>query len=1177
MYLKYLELVGFKSFGKRVRMVFEPGLIAIVGPNGSGKSNVVDAIRWVLGEQSMKNLRGDQLDDVIFAGTKEARPLGKAKVELTLDNSSGLLPVEFAEVSVSRTVYRNGDSEFAINRQSCRLRDIQELFLGTGLGRDGYGIIGQGQVDAFLAASSTERRLVLEEVAGISLYQRKKAEALRRLEQTASTLVRVQDLLGELSRQLEPLRTEAERAREYARLQEELTKLELQIARTRIEQYRGEEGKLKEQLAAAKAQLDQVLGKLSQLKQSREQIKERAEELASTYESHRTRLYELRTALEKNAAALLMVEERQERYGEEQAAQREGVTRAQVRREELTACLQAVEERQQTLEVTQRELVAKKEEISVQRQGRQRDLAALERQLEEGQHQLTQYANQVAVLQEKLQTAQASQAEKQAHLDKLQAQEGELARELERAQARLAQWRQNLVDKEAKLADTENSVAHQTQLIQGGEATLVSLQAGLAKSREDLQRVRAQQRTLLDLQESSYFQGVRSVLKARLPGIIGTVGELLTVPAEYELALEVALGNNIQDIVVEHMEAALGAIDYLKKRRGGRATFLPLDVLQPEGPLRVESFPGLVGIAADLVEIDPQYQVVAQHLLGRVLIVERLEDAQPVLERLKRRPRIVTLDGDFISPSGSITGGTPRKERSGLLARRRRLVETQRELAELTNTINQLEIQRKEQEEILRQQRDQNEALRARREELLLAVQAAQHEVRSAQEHVDRVEEQLAKQRSERESWEEQESLLASSFAAYRRELAQVTEAHAGLLERLEAAKTAQQELRRVLEGLEREFTAVAVELAKVDEGLKKVRQDRERYNKELEALGQEIADRHRALAQLAAELEKAQGAKEEHQGRRIKLQEEEAATGNLLEELSGQQEKLGQEAKVLDDQIQAAEQEAAQLEQWTNKLTFNLREVSLRLEQLKEELGEKYGLSLEEVTKHPPLEGALDQARTQVSRLRAQLRELGTVDPSSIQRYEETQERYEFLSAQYRDLLDARGAIEKLIQRIQRECEVRFQKTFEQVKKEFSKTFRQLFNGGTAELRLVELEEGGTKGLELYVSPPGKRVQNINLLSGGERALTGIAFLMSVLRVRPTPFCILDEIDAALDEANLERFIRLVREMADKIQFLVITHRPATMEAADIVYGVTMQESGISKVISLRMTEAVS
>ncbi|MCK9221125.1 MAG: chromosome segregation protein SMC [Limnochordia bacterium] len=1177
MHLKTLELVGFKSFGKRVKMVFEPGLIAIVGPNGSGKSNIVDAIRWVLGEQSMRSLRGDQLDDVIFAGTKQERPLGMAKVELTLDNSDGELATEFSEVSVCRTVYRSGESQFMINRQSCRLRDIQELFMGTGLGKDGYGIIGQGQVDAFLAASPAERRLVLEEVAGISLFQRKKTDALRRLGQTGNTLVRVQDLLSELVRQLEPLAVESQRAQRYNELKKQLEETELQIFAFQINSLSSDMEKTRQSLATEESLTTQTEASLEEVNQRLIETRQQAASHAATYEKHQAHLYELGSFIEKNSAEISVIEERKERYLAELVACQRGSATAQDELAKLKVELAQARELQRSLEEERSKYIKQSKAIKDDKTQRYQALQETERNLDHLQKSLTDLANQEAVLHEKLKAAQINQAEKQRYLQQLEKAEEELESSLKGALALEEHWGKVLEGTQNELSETQNALLNQENSMSQLQKQLEITNDRLAKSREYLQRERARHQTLKDLQQSSYFQGVRAVLEASMHGIVGTVGDLITVPQEYETALEVALGNNIQNIVTETVEGALRAVEYLKASNNGRATFLPLEILRPERPPRLQEFPGFIGLGSDLVQLDPEYEVVIRYLLGRVMVVETLQYVKEVLGQIKGRVRFVTLDGDYVSPGGAITGGTPFKDQSGLLARRRLLEESKDIVHGAQRAVEALTREKTDMEAELAGLREQYEDLRKRRERLLLEQSEAQHQWASSQDHLARLRKNQEEKRQERFHQEELESVLSSSFDALRSKLCEVQDGYRVLLGELECGKTKERELRKEIGDLDLAFTEVAVHLAKLNERVEKCQQDSERQAKRLHGLRQRVDESATTVRGLQEQINRAEKQKNECERRGAELAEQQRTTAEWLEDVAGKRQQAADQQAQLEARIKELQQELEHRKQGVNKLHLRLNELGLRLEQAQAELQDKYGLPPEESARYLPLQEPLGRAKEQVLRLKEELRSLGSVDNSSIERYHETKKRHDFLSEQYHDLVAARSSIEKLINQIQRECDLRFMETFDQVKTEFSKTFKRLFNGGTADLVLIEEEDNSVKGLEVLVSPPGKKIQNINLLSGGERALTGIAFLMSVLQVRPTPFCILDEIDAALDEANLERFVRLVRESATKVQFLVITHRPPTMEAADILYGITMQESGVSKVVSLKMTEAAS
>ncbi len=1179
MRLKRLEIQGFKSFARPVSLEFGPGITAIVGPNGSGKSNISDAIRWVLGEQSARSLRGQRMEDVIFAGSDGKRPLGMAEVSLTLDNSHGFLPVDYAEVAIARRVYRSGDSEFLINKQNCRLKDIHDLLTDTGLGREGYAIIGQGQLDAVLSVRSEDRRILLEETAGIVKYRQRKEEALRKLQDTDLDLLRVTDILHELESQLGPLSKQAERARIYLALVDELQESELDYDHLLWHKLETKGRAAADKQAQLKAEYDAWTSDFAQLQEEKSRLEALLGKLEKELDGGQEELIALTDAYNQGVHTIKLYTERQTDHegrcrelAEAAAAQEAELAALQ----DQTAALEAqMGQLNNEIAVQERQVQQAQADFeqAQAKQGRtQAKINTLKDEFFEFMRLLAEQRNQQRSFDERRQNLKSQAA---AGAEELKQLEGELDSAAQRLVA-LTELERQLFQGKAEQHKAEESILN--KLTEHKEL----LQQNLREHRHlegKSAQLASRLSTLQELEEGyqGYTLGVRRLMQEPKMSalVLGTVAEVITVPEGLETAYEVALGSAVQNVITANEEDAKTLIDWLKKVQAGRVTFLPLNTMRGSEFSRQElerlQMPGVLGAGLELLDFPQQFRPVLASLLGRIVITEDLDTALALKRKLARFARLVTRDGSVVFPSGAMTGGSWKQRTLGLLTRKAELNDLERELLSVQEQEKSLLAQGERLAALCSALEAELEENRAKQVELKLEQQSAVQSKKQLEMQLDAV---GSRWREMAERLQELRMLLSS--------LDGDKEAAAATVEQLET----EEDSRRVhIQQLEKALIEQDTQLEAASEAHTK----RRVHLAELKGQRQNLATQAENLCQRKQSYQRLQEEAREELGR---LQREQAEFTRIVREIKAQNElraaktqelktDLGQkrslrretqqEKAALDLELNDRQKEQLAKERALYKCEAELETLAKDREQILATLTAR-GLTLahivdREVTvPEEPLKEKLQQ-------LRDKIRKLGLVNPAAAQEFEAVQERCEFLKEQLKDLNGARESLQGVIREMDKLCRTRLLEVFKRVKKEFNNIFTRLFMGGKAELIMTDPDSVLTTGIDIMAQPPGKKLQNLLLLSGGERALTSIALLFAIRRIKPTPFCVLDEIDAALDESNLHRFVQLMEEFSQETQFLVITHRQPTMEAADTLYGVTMGEEAISQIISVALT----
>ena len=1173
MYLKEIEIQGFKSFADKTKVVFDQGVTAVVGPNGSGKSNITESLRWALGESSVKSLRGGKMPDVIFAGTESRKPLNYASVIVTLDNQDGFIKDAGQEIKVERHIYRSGDSEYKIDGKKVRLRDIHDLFLDTGLGRDSFSIISQGKVEEIFNSKPEERRAIFEEAAGVLKYKTRRKETESKLQQTQDNLDRLEDIIYELDNQIKPLEKQASTARKFIELDGQRKAIYLDVLVAQIQANKAELNVTEEELNQVQELLTSYYQKRQDLEEENQALKKKRHDLQAEMAKDQSSLMDLTSLISELERKLAL-----SKLETEQVAlnQQEAQTRLAGLDEKRNALIQEKEEKEANLHQLEENLAVNTKELNQL----EAELLAFSDDPDQMIEQLRERF--VAFLQEEADVSnQLTRIENDLENSRQQTQKQE--EQLESLKEQLASAKSKASEQELALKSTKEEV----------QSLLADYQTNAKQEEEQKQAYQSQQNQLFDRLDSlknkqakaqslenilknhsNFYAGVKSVLqeKNRLGGIIGAVSEHLTFDVRYQTALEIALGASSQHIIVEDEQAATKAIDFLKRNRAGRATFLPLTTIKArsisgQNQDVIASSPGFLGMADELVTFDAKHEAIFKNLLATTAIFDTVEHARDAARKVRYQVRMVTLDGTELRTGGSYAGGANRQNNSIFI--KPELEQLQKEIAQEEILLRQEEENLKSVQEALNELsqtletiKSQGEQARIQEQGLYLAYQQTSQQVEELETLLKLQEQELNNLRggdwqAEKEKCQERLAIIATEKQKLESEIEEIKSNKNAIQERYQnlQEKISQERLLKT-EMLGRKRYEVS---------------DIERINNELENLNIEQEEIERLLQEKVDNLEKVDTELLAKQEAEAKSQKEEIQQGLIrkqfeLDDIEGQ----------LDDIASHLEQARQQNEEWIRKQTraeATKEKITDRLRYLQGQLTEEYQISYTEALEQANQLEDLAVAEQKVKDLEKSIRSLGPVNLDAIEQFDEVHERLEFLNSQRDDILSAKNLLLETITEMNDEVKERFKSTFEAIRESFKVTFKQMFGGGQADLILTE-GDLLTAGVEISVQPPGKKIQSLNLMSGGEKALSALALLFSIIRVKTIPFVILDEVEAALDEANVKRFGDYLNRFDKDSQFIVVTHRKGTMAAADSIYGVTMQESGVSKIVSVKLKD---
>lgn len=1181
MYLKSIEVQGFKSFANKILFEFHNGITGIVGPNGSGKSNVGDAVRWVLGEQSAKSLRGASMQDVIFSGTENRKPMGFASVSITMDNSDHKLPIEFDEVTVTRRVYRSGESEYRINGSACRLKDINELFYDTGIGKEGYSIIGQGQIDKILSGKPEERRELFDEAVGIVKFKRRKAAAQKKLEDERQNLVRVNDILSELTRQLTPLEKQAETAKIYLKKRDELKVLDVNMFLLEMEESRTELAALEEKLAISERDLKENSQKYESIRIEYDRLEEKIGGLDGQIDSERARNNENQLKRQQLAGQMEVL---REQIRSVETSRKNQLERLETIEKDLT-------ERKKELEASRLELNGLKEErkqaqeeeedTSVENDAIEASISHLNREIEGDKSEIIRILNQRASTKGKIQRYdtmmeqnQIRRAEVSQRLLRLRSEENEQEDSLKELQEKYETVSEKIEDL------TEESRTYE-EAVEKIRRELVRQNQQAEQGQTAFHREASRLESLKNITEryDGYGNSIRRCMeqKSREPGLLGVVADLIKVEKAYEVAIETALGGSIQNIVTSDEDTAKRMIDFLKKNKFGRATFLPLTSVGLRGGFTDNGAlkePGVIGLASTLVQADQQYEGLVRYLLGRVVVADTIDHAVALARKYRYSLRIVTLEGELLSPGGSMTGGAF-KNSSNLLGRRREIEELEESVKLLKKDLDDLNQAIDENRSKRNALRDKIAALAEKLQKEYLVQNTAKMEISQMESRRDETASGYHHLKDEAVEIETQMAEIKEEKHRIQEELDASVKQEQELNDRIEKNQKALKEEQANLTEQKQRFENVHLKLAGFLQKEDFLKQNTSRIEREVRTLNEEKVSVQKKMEDGEKEtLEKEENLK--------KIQE-------TIDSGADVQKEAEEKIRVLTEEKNACmvtqkgfftEREAlTEQKSLLDKENFRL---SARQEKLVEsrdarinDIWEQYELtpgSAREMKREEYQE--MNQLKKAVLDLKNEIRSLGSVNVNAIEEFKEISERHSFLKSQHDDLVESEKALLGVIDDLDAGMRRQFEENFVKIQTEFDKAFRQLFGGGHGKLELVEGEDILEAGVRIIAQPPGKKLQNMILLSGGEKALTAIALLFAIQNLKPSPFCLLDEIEAALDESNVARYANYLHKLTKNTQFIIITHRRGTMAAADRLYGITMQEKGVSALVSVNLIE---
>lgn len=1182
MFLKRLEVIGFKSFADRIGIDFVPGVTAVVGPNGSGKSNVTDAIRWVLGEQSAKSLRGSKMEDVIFAGSTSRKPLNFAEVTLILNNEDEQIASSYSEISVTRRVYRSGDSEYLLNNQQCRLKDITDLFLDSGLGKEAFSIISQGRVDEILNSRPDDRRTIFEEAAGVLKYKIRKKKAEHKLVETDENLNRVLDILHELDSRLEPLQEQASSAKDYVRMTEELKEHDIALMVHDISNFEHDLQRLEEDYRKLKSTEQEKAKDIANLEQQIVDSREKLKIIDEALDTSQENFVEASTEVEKWEGRKALLQEKQQN-AKKQLEQLQ-LSLQQVIEEETVIGKNEEEKKQQFAE-KQLEVKALKSEIKQLDYSLSTSIDEIEKEIEESKDQYIDLLNEEATVKNDLKHIEQQLSQYEQTALKMSSRSSEITKELDEVLLKKIE----LLDVLQQYEQSIKEKLEQYQLIENQLKTVNSSyeekQQLLFAAYQHQQQLKARKDTLEELEAdfSGFYQGVKEVLLARdrreLQGIEGAVAELIQVQGKYSKAIETALGAASQHIVTETEQHAQKAIAWLKSKRVGRATFLPKTVmksrkLHPSQIQMVSNHPAYISLAYDLVDFADSNRTIVENLIGNVIVVENLEGASQIARQLGFKYRVVTLDGDIVNAGGSLTGGAS-KQQSFLFTRKAELDDLTAKLSQMEASILQAEKAVAAEKEALPQIREQLEALKfdgenLRKEEMAYKAKLLEIEMQETnlKNTVQVTSTESLSANSRKETLLDQKEHLTIRLNELKIELEQLNESVEQLTELKMQGETKKDELREQ-SALKRSELAVAEEqLTQIQVSTAELALNRSKVKQQIETISQEIQWLQNDGVSGPTEEEIIETVKqwsEKKEQLSVFIQQNREQRSTYQQTLSELEDNLKERQRI----HQGFLENLRQLELKKSRIEFEMNRLHTQLE-------EQYELDFYEAEDLAIQIEDVDFVRRKVKLLKQSIEELGPVNLIAIEEYDRVLERHTFLTEQRNDLLTAQETLHEAIKEMDEEMSERFSESFMAIQEQFRNVFRELFGGGQADLVLLDPKNILETGIEIVAQPPGKKLQSLSLLSGGERALTAIALLFAILNTRPVPFVILDEVEAALDEANVSRYSAYLKKLSSDTQFIVITHRKGTMEGADVLYGITMQESGVSKLVSVKLEQEV-
>ena len=1180
MYLKRLELQGFKSFADKTVLEFMPGITSVIGPNGSGKSNISDAIRWVLGEQSMKSLRGSKSLDIIFAGTQNRKSLGFAEASLVFDNTDGTLPIEYTEVTVTRKIYRSGETGYYINKVPCRLKDVLELFMDTGIGKDGYSIIGQGKIDEILSNKSEDRRHIFEEAAGIVKYRVRKEESEKKLEHTKLNLLRINDILAEIETNLEPLKEQSEKAKKYLNLREELKNIEIGLFLYNIEKYKKELEDIVKDEEIYKNQCNDEEGRLERIKALKEELKSEIDNITESIEEMSNLGFESKKEIEMLNSDINVSNTRIENN-------KQNKERFEKEIEELSARIKELEEEKKQKEEKKENLKQNKEKFAKELEEKENELGEITKKLSSKELEIEAHKKTVEDNTDKKYALQTSISEQDINYQNYQKRQTQIKNEitgnvseLDSTRMKKEEIAKEFYEIESKrnkiltdLEDVNKEKEEADRKIKDFDSK-INMLSGEKRIKESKLKFLIE----TEKEKEGYIKSVKTLLKdcettkELEKGMHGILANIIEVPEEYQTAIEMCLGSSLQNIVTENEEDAKRLIEHLRKNNLGRASFLPITSVRGKKLEKIKGKNnGIIGIASDLIQYSKKYENIILNLLGRTVIVQDMDTAIRVAKDNGYSFRIITVDGDVINPSGAITGGSVAKKTVNILGRGREIEKLQKEIKKLEEQIQKLEQEKENYETSIQNVLETASSFERELQEIEITYATGKEKINAIEDNIGRIETRLNKLKEESKKLDEQKEESTKNKTEFQEQIEAINEENEKLKKFITEFAELNKDNQKYVDDLNFDITNLKISVSSFDESESSIEELQERIDSEINSTNKSIENKKVQIEQITQDNFNLEKSIEEIKDKIEKIKEEVKNSGSKIEELKEKRtqknEKLAEQEEEINSKFKVIEDLKAQIV----KIDVKKTKLEEDINSIINKMWEEYELTPNNVVDYRKPDN-VQLTQKKVKDLRNEIRELGSVNVDSIEEYKNLKDRYDFMCEQRVDLESTMAKLRKIISDMTSIMKEQFKEKFELINKNFAEVFKELFGGGNASLTLEDKDNILECGIEITVQPPGKKLQNMMLLSGGEKAFTAIALLFAILKINPAPFCVLDEIEAALDDVNVYRYAEYLKKFSKNTQFLVITHRKGTMEAADTVYGITMEENGISKLLSMKL-----
>ena len=1183
MYLKRLELQGFKSFADKTVLEFMPGITSVIGPNGSGKSNISDSIRWVLGEQSMKSLRGTKSLDIIFAGTQNRKSLGFAEASLVFDNTDGTLPIEYTEVTVTRKIYRSGETGYYINKVPCRLKDVLELFMDTGIGKDGYSIIGQGKIDEILSNKSEDRRHIFEEAAGIVKFRTRKAESEKKLEHTKLNLLRINDILAEIEANIEPLKLQAEKAKKYLSLREELKSIEIGLFLYNIEKYKASLEEIVKDEEIYTSQCDEEQQNLEKIKQLKEALKEEVDRITNQIEEMSNIGFESQKEIEMLNSDINVANTRISNNKENKERYEKEIEELNIRKKELEEEIKQKEEKRDNLKQN-------REKFEKELQEKEKELEEITKKLSSKELEIEEYKKQVEQNTDKKYELQSGSHEQDINFENYEKRQRQINNEVSNYISELDATRlqkedisKGFYEIDSKRNNVLKSLEEINSKKQSADQKIKEYNIKINQLENEMRMKESRQKFLIETEKEKegYVKSVKSLLKdcenikELGKGMHGVLANIIDVPEKYQTAIEMSLGMSLQNIITDTEEDAKKLVEHLRKNNLGRASFLPIASVKGKKLDKIKGKEnGVIGIASDLIKFDKKYEQIIISLLGRTVIVDNMNTAIKVAKQNGYTFRIMTLEGDMINPSGAITGGSVAKKTVNILGRGKEIEKLGKEIQEIKQKIEKIKKEKEDFENSIEDTIELATNLEKELQEIDITYATEKQKVVAIDENIEKLEKRLQKLKDEQKQLENQKQEATTKKEEIEKEIEELTKQSEELTKLITEFAELNKDDQKYIDDLNFDITNLKISVSSFDESEASIDEIKERINLDIQNTVKSIENKKEQIEQIQHDNFNLEESIKETKQKIEDIKEEVKNSGSKIEELKNERLEKNKKLSIQEEEISNKFKVIEDLKAQIVKIDVKKTKLEEDIQAIINKMWEEYELTPNNVQEEYKKPENVATTQKRVNNLRTEIKELGSINIDSIEEYKNMKERYDFMCEQRVDLENTMSKLRKMIQEMTTTMKEQFKEQFELINKNFAEVFKELFGGGNASLKLEDEENILECGIEITVQPPGKKLQNMMLLSGGEKAFTAIALLFAILKINPAPFCVLDEIEAALDDVNVYRFAEYLKKFSKDTQFLVITHRKGTMEAADTVYGVTMEESGISKLLSMKLNK---